>query len=120
MEKVLEEAKKVCVITRKNNNDKILILKSEFDEMIAFSKTVEKEIAVLKQQRPDVAKQLPDDVLSTYNRLLNGRSGRNPVCEIEDGICSGCHLKITPQTMNDVVRLQVAFCDNCQSFIYIP
>ena len=116
----LEEAKKSLALTRKNGEDEIKIIKSEFDELIAFSKKVEIEIARLKNMRPELIKKIQPDILSTYTRLLNGKNAAPPVCAVEDGICSGCHLRVTPQTINDIARDRMAVCDNCQCFIYIP
>ena len=116
----LEAAKKSYFVTKKNNEDEIKIIKSEFDEMIDYSKKVETEIARLKKERPELVKKVNQDILSTYTRLLNGKNGTPPVCAVEDGICSGCHLRVTPQTINDIVRERMAVCDNCQCFIYLP
>ena len=115
----LEEAKKKYFATKKDADDEIKIIKSEFDEMIAYSKKVEVEIARLKSERPKLVSRIQPDIFSTYSRLLGGKNGTAPVCAVEDGICSGCHLRVTPQTLNDITRDRMAVCDNCQCFIYI-
>lgn len=116
----LEAAKKSYAVTKKNNDDKIKIIKSEFDEIIDYSKKVEVELARLKQERPKLVQKIPSDILSTYTRLLNGKNTNTAVCAVIDGICSGCHLRVTPQTINDIARDRMTVCDNCQCFIYIP
>ncbi|MBO5899471.1 MAG: hypothetical protein J6Q80_01965 [Lentisphaeria bacterium] len=116
----LEAAKKNYVTVKKDNEDEIKIIKSEFDEMIDFSKKVELEIAKLKKARPELQKQIPPDIFSTYSRLLNGKNGTPPVCAVENGICGGRHLRVTPQTENDIFRERMAVCDNCQCFVYLP
>ena len=116
----LEAAKKSFAVTKKNNDDKIKIIKSEFDEIIDYSKKVEVELARLKQERPKLVQKIPVDIFSTYTRLLNGKNSNAAVCAVIDGICSGCHLRVTPQTINDIARDRMAVCDNCQCFIYIP
>lgn len=116
----LEEAKKSLALTKKNGEDEIKIIKSEFDELIEYSKKVETEIARLKKVRPELVKKIQPDILSTYTRLFNGKNAAPPVCAVVDGICSGCHLRVTPQTINDIAKERMAVCDNCQCFIYIP
>ena len=116
----LEDAKKSYVAAKKNNDDEIKMLKAEFDEIIAYSKKVEQEISRLKTLRPELVKKIQPDIYSTYTRLLNGKNGSAPVCAVIDGICSGCHLRVTPQTVNDIARDRMAVCDNCQCYIYIP
>lgn len=114
----LEAAKKKYAAVKKDSEDEIKIIKSEFDELIAYSKKVETEIARMKKERPALASGIQPDVLSTYTRLLNGKNGTAPVCAVIDGICSGCHLRVTPQTLNDIVRERMAVCDNCQCYVY--
>ena len=116
----LEDAKKSYVVTKKNNDDKIKMIKSEFDEMAVYSKKVEVEIARLKGERPEMVKKIQPEIYSTYMRLLSGKNSIRPVCAVEDGICSGCHLRVTPQTINDIARDRMVLCDNCQCYIYIP
>ena len=115
----LDAAKQKYVSVKKDSDYEIKIIKSEFDEMIEYSKKVEVEIARLKKERPALTAAVQPDVLSTYTRLLGSKNGTIPVCAVEDGICSGCHLRVTPQTLNDIAKNRMAVCDNCQCFIYI-
>ena len=115
----IEEAKNAAAQLKRKNNDEIKLIKTEFDEMIDFSKQVEAEIARLKAVRPNQAKKVPAEILSSYERLLGGKKQQMPVCEVVNGICGGCHLRVTPQAMNDMAQGQLAVCDNCQCFIYV-
>jgi predicted nucleic acid-binding Zn-ribbon protein len=117
---MLETAKDNYRKVKKDNDDEIKIIKSEFDEIIAFSKKVEAEIAKAKAARPALVNAVSPDIYSNYTRLFNGKNGTPPVCAVENGICGGCHLRITPQTLNDIARDKMAVCDNCQCYVYIP
>ena len=117
---LLETAKANYRKVKKDNDDEIKIIKSEFDEIIAFSKKVEIEIARLKAARPALVNAVAPDICSNYSRLLNGKNGTPPVCAVENGICGGCHLRVTPQTINEMAGGKMAVCDNCQCYIYIP
>lgn len=116
---MLETAKDNYRKVKKDNDDEIRIIKSEFDEMIVFSKKVETEIAKAKAARPALVNAVSPEIYSNYTRLLNGKNGTPPVCAVENGICGGCHLRITPQTINDIARDKMAVCDNCQCYVYI-
>ena len=114
----LESARRNALKIKEDNNNTIKNIKSEFDELYAFSKSVEKEIEKLKAERPNRMYGIDPDTTNHYNRLLNAKSVRTPVSKVEDGICGNCHLRITPQCMSDLKRDKLAVCDNCQGLVY--
>lgn len=115
----LEQARLTAAKVKEDNNNTIKNIKSEFDELFAFSKTVEAEIARLKEERPSRLCGIDPDTMAHYTRLLAAKSVIAPVSKVEDGICGNCHLKITPQCQSDIKRDKLAICDNCQGLIYI-
>ena len=115
----LEQTRRAALKVKEDNNNTIKNIKSEFDELFAFSKTVETEIAKLKKERPSRLCGIDPDTMSHYNRLLAAKSVITPVSRVEEGICGNCHLKITPQCLSDLKRDKLAVCDNCQGLIYI-
>ena len=92
--------------------------REEFDELVAFSKDVKKEIASLTASRPELARAIDSATLSRYEALLRGKNGGAPLVPIENGICGHCHLRITPQAMNGIQKGAVTCCDNCMHLIY--
>ena len=115
----LEQARRTAAKVKEDNNNTIRNIKSEFDELFAFSKTVEAEIAKLKEERPSRLCGIDPDTMSHYTRLLAAKSVITPVSRVEDGICGNCHLKITPQCFSDLKRDKLTICDNCQGLIFI-
>ena len=114
----IEAAKSQAVKLKHKNDGEIKLVKEEFDELISFSKQIEAEIERLKKLRPSQLVGIPADILSNYERLLKGKNNNIPVCKVTDGICGGCHLRVTPQALNDISRSRMGICDNCQCFIY--
>lgn len=106
--------------TKVSNEAEIKNLKAEFDELFAFSGAVKKEIAAMTARRPEMLRDINPDILGSYNAILKGRDRSAPVVKVEDGCCSNCHMKVTPQTVNALKKGEVLFCDNCQHIIYDP
>ena len=115
----LEQARQNARKTKENNTHTIANIKSEFDELFAFSKEVEAEIARLKAERPNRLSGIDPDTMSRYTRLLGAKNIKQPVALVTEGVCGNCHLRITPQCQSDLKRDKLAVCDNCQSLVYI-
>ena len=114
----LDAARKNAVKVANDNAAATSALKAEFDELFAFSGEVKKEIAKLKAERPDHLRDIGAEVLRQYSTLLGGKKPTAPVVPVENGSCGNCFLKVTPQTLNQLKKGEVAVCDNCQHFIY--
>ena len=120
---LLDEAEKLRAEARRvktENDAAIRNLKSEFDELYAFSGEVKEEIAKLAAQREVCLRGVDADVLRRYQQLLAGRGGGAPVAHLDNGSCSNCRLKVIPQSANLLQKGEVIFCDNCQHFLYDP
>ena len=123
-EEVLEKFDKVAEL--KENAEKIkranaLELRNaraEFEELLAFSKTVKGEIAKAVADRPALTANVRDELLSTYNRLLKGKEGTAPLTKLDNGCCGNCHMKVTMQTANELSKGKIEHCDNCQHLLY--
>ncbi len=114
----LDAARTRAVKVSGDNRAATAMLKTEFDELFAFSNEVKKEIAQLRERRPAMAKCINPDILSRYMALLGGRNPTVPLVALEDESCGNCHLAVTPQTVNELKRGEVTLCDNCQHFLY--
>ena len=114
----LDAARAKAVKVTGDNRAATAMLKTEFDELFAFSSEVKKEIAQLKERRPAMAKNINAEVLSRYTALLGGKLQTTPVVALDGESCGNCHLAVTPQTINLLKRGDVGVCDNCQHFIY--
>ena len=114
----LDAARTRAVKVSGDNRAATAMLKTEFDELFAFSGEVKQEIARLKERRPAMVKHIDADVLGRYTALLGGRNPTVPLVALDGGSCGNCHLSVPPQTVNELKRGEVAVCDNCQHFLY--
>lgn len=116
----LENAKKNLASVRQENNAALKLVKEEFDEIVAFGNTLKKEISELAAARPEKLRGIIPDVLRRYSFLVQKIDSDVPVAPVENGICGHCHMRVTPQTLNQLHKGDVAECDNCQGMIYDP
>jgi len=115
----LEELKAEAEKVRRLNAAELRAARSEFEELLAFSKSVKAEIAQLTAARPPLAAALPESLLDVYNRLLNGRDGTAPAAKVENQCCGNCHMRVTLQTMGELAKGKLGTCDNCQHLLYL-
>lgn len=93
-------------------------LKSEFMDLEKLAQDIRNELESVRSERNNLTAPVEDDILKRYESLLKKGDG-SPLVAVRSGICGHCHLKITPQTLNTAAKGAVAFCDNCQHFIYL-
>ena len=72
----------------------------------------------LLSQRTQLKEATDPELFSIYERLLNNKKDR-VVIPIENRVCSGCHIALTPQHEN-LVRKQdhLVFCEHCSRILY--
>ncbi len=114
----LEELKTAAEICRKQNSGKMRAAREEFEELLAFSKSVKVEIEKLVSERPRLTSAIPDDLLSTYERLLKSKDGSAPIAQVDNDCCGNCHMSVTVATLNELSKGKIAHCDNCQHLLY--
>ena len=93
-------------------------LKSEFLDLEKLITDVKSDITALQKERQTLTAPIEESILNRYESLLKRGVGQ-PLAAVQNGICENCHMKITPQTLNSAMKNLVAFCDNCQHFIYM-
>ncbi len=113
----IDDAKKSYREIAENVKFENAALKSEFLDLETLAADIKAELAELQSQRAAFAAPVDADILKRYESLLKRGDGKPLVC-VREGICDHCHLRITPQTLNTAAKGAVAFCDNCQHFIY--
>ncbi len=80
------------------------VLQSRLDEIVA--------------DRAKLAAEVDEDVLERYERLFASK-GDVAIVAVEHGVCTGCHMKLTTQT---VVRArggsEIVSCEQCGRILY--
>ena len=93
-------------------------ISEEIEELNELSKEIKTEIKQLMEDRVPLEAKIDSTVLPQYKRLL--KTQKAPLAKVNSsGICSNCHLKITPQTMTETKKEAVVYCDNCSCLLYL-
>ena len=70
-------------------------------------------------ERKSSAKNLDEDLLSLYERLMKSKGG-DAIVSVDKGQCGGCHMKVVPSTMIHVqAEKEVTQCENCGRILYL-
>lgn len=78
----------------------------------------EAALAQARAEREGLAREVPRELLATYQRLLRGRGGL-AVVPVKGGICAGCHVALTPQHFQEVrLNQAVLTCESCGRILY--
>ena len=67
----------------------------------------------LTKERAEIASRVDEDVLNRFERLFASK-GDAAVVALEHEVCTGCHMKITPQTAHRVKGgREIVGCEQC-------
>jgi predicted nucleic acid-binding Zn-ribbon protein len=79
-----------------------------------------KQLEEIKDERALLSAKIDADLLDRYSRIFKSKKGV-AVCELENEICKGCHMKVTPETVASVRRGKtITVCDQCGRIVYQP
>ena len=93
-----------------------------------FAENVAKEIADAEGRLADLeadraqrmSNEIPPDVLSSYERLLEVREGQ-ALAVLDGKICQACYMETPPNLYVRVARgLELVQCPNCDRYLYLP
>ena len=97
-------------------------LQPELDEkrgnLQARIETAQSTLEILQKQRTGAGAEIPAPVFSRYE-FIRHRLEHPVIVPVNQGVCSGCHIAIPPQTFIELQRgQQILSCPNCQRLIY--
>lgn len=76
------------------------------------------KLAALANKRKHFSADIPRPIFSRYEFIRN-RLEHPVIVGVEDGICSGCHIAVPPQTFIELqTGQQILNCPNCQRLIF--
>jgi uncharacterized protein len=89
-------------------------------------KHLEAETIRLQQELEDATSarslliaEIPPTVLTTYETVRGRRI--TAVVEVKGGYCSACHVRLRPQSVNELRKNEIIFqCESCQRILYFP
>jgi len=75
------------------------------------------QLKELETEREGLAQGVDEELLDTFNRLFHNKT--EAVVALEHGVCMGCHMSVTTQT---VVRVkgnrEIVHCEQCGRILY--
>lgn len=84
----------------------------------ARAEALQAELATEEAARAERVAAVEPDWVSRYERILR-HHGDHAVVPVENGACGGCHMKLTPQVIQDARRAQaVVTCGYCGRLLY--
>ncbi len=80
-----------------------------------------RRIEEMSQERNDVERAFPEDLLKTYNRLRGSHRNGMVVARLLEGACEACRMSLPPRTVTEVKKRQkIVTCLFCQRWLYLP
>ena len=108
------------------DKEKVLIHKQEEevkDEQAKIKHDVKEKQKVLKTLEKEEMKIVPgldEDILFKFERIIKSKSGVG-IVPIKNGICTGCHMILPSQFVNDVRSgTGIRFCPECSRILFCP
>jgi predicted nucleic acid-binding Zn-ribbon protein len=75
---------------------------------------------VLKAKQAELEAKLPPPEVARFHRLAAARQGR-VVVAVENGACSGCHVKLRGPFLFQIKEAKGAVaCESCLRILYLP
>jgi len=95
--------------------------KQETSGLLKKQEKAEKQIAILSPRRTSLLRKIPQNIQRFYERCQN--SGiTTPICAIINKSCSGCHMVLLPQLINELMSNPNSHknCPYCKRILYFP
>lgn len=75
------------------------------------------QVKELEAERAELAAGLEATLVQRYDRIFDKKAPA--IAPLENGICGGCHMKVTPATLTSVkAGKAIAYCENCSRILY--
>lgn len=88
------------------------------NEIRASIEKINEEGFSLRKERDEIVRDVDQEVLKIYERLLKNKKDR-VIVPIENRTCSGCHIALTAQHENLVRKgNNLVFCEHCSRIHY--
>jgi predicted nucleic acid-binding Zn-ribbon protein len=95
--------------------EKAKLKKAELEKRAAV---VTAELLAAKEKQAEAEKAVPEEAVARYRRILKSKRGV-AIVPIHGGACSGCHMKLTSQTVVTARSAEnLVTCENCGRLVY--
>lgn len=93
-------------------------VKAEQERIKGEIKEKEYQLKSLKKEEKKITPGVDEEILFKFERIIKSKSGLG-IVPIEQGVCTGCHMILTGQFVNDIRRGEgIMFCPNCSRILF--
>ncbi len=90
----------------------------EQEKMNTILSDKREELKILELKENEISPDLNDEVLFKFERIIKNKSGVG-IVPIHDTVCTGCHMTLPAQFVNDVRKGEdFMFCPYCSRILY--
>ncbi|HEU6447452.1 MAG TPA: C4-type zinc ribbon domain-containing protein [Verrucomicrobiae bacterium] len=117
MEQMEAAQKETARATTEANAAKKLV-DDQITQLNQREENLKKELGELQNGRMELGSAVDESTRNRYDRLLKSK-GDNVVVGIQHGVCGGCHMKLTAQTLVGCKsEKEIVTCSNCGRILY--
>lgn len=93
-------------------------LKREGERIQREIEAIDQDLVHFKEKREEMIPELDRKLLERYDKILLAKEGVALV-PIEGNSCSGCHMSLPPQVINEVqLQEKLVTCESCSRILY--
>ena len=80
--------------------------------------SLENDYKRLSEELAEAEKELPQDFLTDYRRIINAK-GEEAMAALEGDVCGGCYQVVTSQMYAELKMEKLVACRNCGCYLYL-
>ena len=103
-----------------NLEEKVFKLREEFnsrkeEQKYEFEKTIN-EISNIKNTINELEKSIDEELLKNF--YDKRKHNKIVICELKNGVCDGCKIRVSYETKSELNKNNIAHCDNCGRILF--
>lgn len=114
----LDEARAHLEADRKRIEAERKQIDAECAEIDTELQEATKQRTELEGQRKSLAQQVEPILLPRYERIRKAKKSGAAVVPLKDEYCGGCHMKVLPQIVNEILDDKIHSCQHCGRLLY--
>ena len=111
-----DDNKKNLQLVEKQNATMEREANESIEELDELAESLDEEIESSLEGRKKLLNKIEPRLVPIYKRLIQKEG--EPLTRVHNSTCGNCHLRLTPQTINDSKKGMITSCDTCGHLIY--